>query len=212
MLGLIFSLATVVIAVLTGRTGFQSIGMLLVFVAVFILVFEHVLPMLIMRRNPERVLEFLLPPFDYAARFLHPLTGTLVRLLVEGRRDRERQGTQTVTAAAEEESGEAAHAYLEAGEEQGLIERDERRLLQSIVDFGDTLVREVMTPRPDIVAIRADATLASSARSSGAGASRYPGLQGEPGQHSGIVPRLDPATGAPARRRPLRASVAGGLR
>jgi putative hemolysin len=159
MLGLIFSLATVVIAVLTGRTGFQSIGMLLVFVAVFILVFEHVLPMLIMRRNPERVLEFLLPPFDYAARFLHPLTGTLVRLLVEGRRDRERQGTQTVTAAAEEEAGEAAHAYLEAGEEQGLIERDERRLLQSIVDFGDTLVREVMTPRPDIVAIRADATL-----------------------------------------------------
>ena len=82
-----------------------------------------------------------------------------MRLLVEGRRDRERQGTQTVTAASEEEAGEAAHAYLEAGEEQGLIEGDERRLLQSIVDFGDTLVREVMTPRPDIVAIQADATL-----------------------------------------------------
>ncbi len=161
MLGLIFSLATVVIAMLTGRTGFQSIGMLLVFVAVFILVFEHVLPMLIMRRNPERVLELLLPPFDYVARFLHPLTGTLVRLLVEGRRDRERQGTQTAGASPgrEEEAGEAAHAYLEAGEEQGLIEGDERRLLQSIVDFGATLVREVMTPRPDIVAIAADATL-----------------------------------------------------
>ncbi len=49
-------------------------------------------------------------------------------------------------------------AYGEAAEEQGLIEGDERRLLQSIVDFGDTLVREVMTPRPDMVAIRADAT------------------------------------------------------
>jgi CBS domain containing-hemolysin-like protein len=158
MLGLIFSLATVVIALLTGRTGLQSIGMLLVFVAVFILVFEHVLPMLIMRRNPERVLELLLPPFDYAARFLHPLTGTLVRLLVEGRRDRERQSTQPA-AAAEEDAGEAAHAYLEAGEEQGLIEGDERRLLQAIVDFGATLVREVMTPRPDIVAVPADATL-----------------------------------------------------
>jgi putative hemolysin len=55
--------------------------------------------------------------------------------------------------------GEVANAYLEAGEEQGLIERDERRLLQSIVDFGGRLVREVMTPRPDIVAIQADATL-----------------------------------------------------
>jgi CBS domain containing-hemolysin-like protein len=36
---------------------------------------------------------------------------------------------------------------------------DESRLLRSVVDFGETLVREVMTPRPDIVAIRADATV-----------------------------------------------------
>src|SRR5207249_6871163 len=36
---------------------------------------------------------------------------------------------------------------------------DETRLLRSVVDFGETLVREVMTPRPDIVAIRADATI-----------------------------------------------------
>jgi CBS domain containing-hemolysin-like protein len=60
---------------------------------------------------------------------------------------------------AEEEQDEAAEAYLEAGEQEGLIEGDERRLIQSIVEFGDTLVREVMTPRPDIVAIRAEATL-----------------------------------------------------
>ena len=89
MLGLIFSLATVVLAVLTGSEGFSSIGMLLLFVAVFILIFEHVLPLLIVRRNPEQALELLLPPFDFAARFLHPLTGTLVRLIVDGRRERE---------------------------------------------------------------------------------------------------------------------------
>ena len=46
-----------------------------------------------------------------------------------------------------------------AAEQEGLIEGEERRLLQSIVDFGDTLVREVMTPRPDIVAIRETATI-----------------------------------------------------
>src|SRR3954467_1286593 len=62
MLGLIFSLATVVLAVLTGSEGFSSIGMLLLFVAVFILLFEHVLPLLIVRRNPEKALELLLPP------------------------------------------------------------------------------------------------------------------------------------------------------
>src|SRR6476646_8674051 len=81
LLGLIFSLATMFIAILTGRTGFQSIGMLLVFVAVFILVCEHVVPLLIVGQNPERVLEVLLPPFDVVVRFLHPLTGGLLRLI-----------------------------------------------------------------------------------------------------------------------------------
>jgi putative hemolysin len=158
LLGIIFSLATMFIAILTGRAGFQSIGMLLLFVAIFILVCEHVLPLLIVRRNPERVLEVLLPPFDVVARFLHPLIGNLVRLTAtESRRDRI-DVNPTNNATAETDSGEVAHAYIEAGAEQGLIESDERRLLQSIVDFGDTLVREVMTPRPDMVAIRADAT------------------------------------------------------
>jgi len=154
MLGLIFSLATVVIAVLTGSERFSSIGLLLLFVAVFILMFEHVLPLLIVRRNPEQVLALLLPPFDFAARFLHPLTGNLVRLIVESRRERE------IAAAGngnEEAQGETTQQ--EAAEEQALIERDEQKLLQSIVDFGGTLVREVMTPRPDIAAIPAEATI-----------------------------------------------------
>ena len=154
LLGLIFSVATVVLAVLTGSQGLSSIGMLLLFVAVFILVFEHVLPLLIVRKNPEKVLAVLLPPFDFAARFLHPLTGMLVRLIVESRRERETPATN----GADEVPGEAAQQ--ETDDEPALIERDEEKLLQSIVDFGGTLVREVMTPRPDIVAIQAQATVA----------------------------------------------------
>ena len=158
LLGIIFSLATMCIAILTGATGLQSIGLLLLFVAVFILVCEHVLPVLLVRTNPERALEILLPPFDWAARFLHPLSAGLVRLIDQGRRERERPpaaGSET----SQDEAGEVAHAYLEAGAEQGLIEGDDRRLLQAIVDFGGTLVRELMTPRPDIVAVREDATM-----------------------------------------------------
>jgi putative hemolysin len=156
LLGLIFSLATMFIAILTGRTGFQSIGMLLVFVAIFILVFEHVLPLLIVRRNPERVLEVLLPPFDVAARFLHPLTGGLVRLIAAVPRRERPEPNHPNGEPVENHAGETAQA--EAVEGQGIIEGDERRLLQSIVDFGDTLVREVMTPRPDMVAIQAEST------------------------------------------------------
>ena len=151
LLGLIFSLATVLLAVVTGRSGltFASLATLLACVAVYIIVCEHLIPSLIVRRNPEAVLAVLLPSFGVIARAMSPLCGGLVRLLTSGRPER----LITAQEDSEAEQGEAAHAYLEAGEEQGLIERDERRLLQSIVDFGDTLAREVMTPRPDIVAL-----------------------------------------------------------
>ena len=157
LLGIIFSIVTVLLAAVTGRSGvsLQSIGLLLVYVVAFMLVCEHVLPLFIVRRDPERVVEFLLPPFDVVARLLRPISHGMVGVPGVGRQP----GTGGA-AETEEEQGEVAHAYLEAGEEQGLIERDERRLLQSIVDFGGTLVREVMTPRPDIVAIDANATVA----------------------------------------------------
>ena len=65
------------------------------------------------------------------------------------------------TAAAEEEPtpAENIEALISAGTEEGLIEEEDRKLIQSVVEFGDKVVREVMTPRPNIVAISADATL-----------------------------------------------------
>ena len=157
LLGLIFSLATVLIAIRTGSAGLKSISLLLLSIAIFIVVCEHLVPLWIIRRNPERVLEVILPPFDVVARAMRPLTGGLVGLIAEPRRERQDiNGPPT----AEEEAAGSSDGYPDAGEEQRLIEGDERKLLQSIVDFGDTLVREVMTPRPDMVAIAADATLA----------------------------------------------------
>lgn len=63
------------------------------------------------------------------------------------------------------QSGEASRpdehieALILAGEEEGIIEKGDRELIQSVVAFGDKTVREVMTPRPRVVAIRQDATL-----------------------------------------------------
>ena len=56
-------------------------------------------------------------------------------------------------------SAENIEALISAGTEEGLIEEEDRKLIQSVVEFGDKVVREVMTPRPDIVAVEADATL-----------------------------------------------------
>jgi CBS domain containing-hemolysin-like protein len=160
LLGLILAFATLLMARLTGVHGLPSILALLGSIIVFVLVAEHILPLILIRQDPERVLALLLPSFNVAIRPFNPLVRWLVNLMVKVSRPRVEASPGNSVETPDQGEGEVAHAYLEAGEQQGLIERDERRLLQSIVDFGDTLVREVMTPRPDIVAIRSDASLA----------------------------------------------------
>ena len=63
-------------------------------------------------------------------------------------------------AEPEPESGaEAVDALIEAGQEEGILEESDRQLIQSVVEFGDKTVREVMTPRPEIFAVSADTTI-----------------------------------------------------
>jgi CBS domain containing-hemolysin-like protein len=59
--------------------------------------------------------------------------------------------------------------------QEAAIETEERELIHSIFDFGDTVVREVMVPRPDMVAVDADSTVDEAIRIAiGAGKSRLP--------------------------------------
>ncbi len=53
----------------------------------------------------------------------------------------------------EEETAVDVEALLEAGEEEGILEENDRDLVRSAVEFGDKLVREVMTPRPRVFAV-----------------------------------------------------------
>jgi CBS domain containing-hemolysin-like protein len=50
-------------------------------------------------------------------------------------------------------SEEEIRSMAEVGHEEGVIEEDEKELIHSVFEFGDTIVREVMVPRPDVVAI-----------------------------------------------------------
>ena len=61
--------------------------------------------------------------------------------------------------AEEDHPSEAMDALLEAGEEEGILEESDRELVRSVVEFGDKVVREVMTPRPEIYAVDGAMTL-----------------------------------------------------
>jgi putative hemolysin len=58
-----------------------------------------------------------------------------------------------------EHPSEAVDALIEAGQEEGILEESDRALIQSVVEFGDKTVREVMTPRPEIFAVPAETTI-----------------------------------------------------
>jgi magnesium and cobalt exporter, CNNM family len=131
----------------------RSVAVFVVSLAGFIIVCEHLLPAVISRHDPESVLDVLLPVFTPLARLIRPVTVALIDI-IDVRRDRE-GGDEAATP----EATTAAPAAAEQQEEGVISQEEGRELLQSIVDFTETVVREVMTPRPDIVAVRADATL-----------------------------------------------------
>jgi len=149
LIGVCTVLAGALIARLSDIRDSLSVTTFIVSLVAFVVVCEHLLPMLIVRRDPEGALDVLLPVFHPVAQVLTPVTATILRVI--GVRREIPNGTADTSTQAPAKEGE---------QEQGTISQEEgRELLQSIVDFTETVVREVMTPRPDIVAIRADATI-----------------------------------------------------
>jgi magnesium and cobalt transporter len=55
----------------------------------------------------------------------------------------------------EEVTDEEVQAYIDVGEEEGILEGTEGKMIQSVVDFGDRVARELMTPRIDVLAFDA---------------------------------------------------------
>jgi CBS domain containing-hemolysin-like protein len=153
----LLGIVTVVVAVLlaqvegVGRSE-HGIWVFLTSMIGFVLVCFLLLPQVIVRRNPQQVLAVLLPSFAVVARAFAPLTHLVAgqnaaaeRRTLEGD---DEPSIEAVTATQTEE-------VTDAGED----EEEARELFRSLVGFQERLVREVMTPRPDIVGIRADATL-----------------------------------------------------
>jgi len=144
--GMLLVLAVVLLAELYGGGLTASVLLFATGLALAVGV-GQMLPALIVRRHPERFLELLLPSFTVVANLLGPFTVRVIGWMGSAERARRDEGpAASVDESPDFPPGESAAA-------------DESALLRSVVDFGDTLVREVMTPRPDIVAIRSTATL-----------------------------------------------------
>ena len=146
----------IVIAVLATHISLQrwpSEGLLYSFISVVFIsvLFRQLLPKIFTQNEPEKKLIRLLKIYEHFYRVLHLLALPVSSLLNLHKRMHE-EVEDGDTADTDEATDEEIQAYLEIGEDEGILQEEDSELIQSVVEFGNTLVREVMTPRTKMIA------------------------------------------------------------
>jgi CBS domain containing-hemolysin-like protein len=135
-----------------GRPSYAEIAQAVLGVVLVVVVCNQVLPEMLFNRTRGRwvrriawairILLWLMTPITVFVRFFFSV-GSLT----------------DEPASPEAETAGDVEALLEAGEEEGILEESDRELVRSAVEFGDMLVRELMTPRPKVFAVPGEITL-----------------------------------------------------
>jgi putative hemolysin len=135
-----------------GRPTYGEISQAVLGVILVVVFCNQLIPSLLFNRTkgiwacrliwPIRLLLWIVTPITWFIRFFFSV-GALAE----------------TPAGPEEEPSADVEALLEAGEEEGILEESDRDLVRSAVEFGDKLVREVMTPRPRVFAVPGELTL-----------------------------------------------------
>ncbi len=168
-------ICTLVAATIIGVVANEVVGPLGVVVAtafeiVVIFVFAELAPKIWAVQHTERA-ALLVAPFLLAVVQFPPLRWATIALIWAANLVLPGKGLKDGPYVTEEE----LLAMADTAADEEVIEREERKLIYSIIDFGDTVAREVMVPRPDMVTVSADATLGVAADiASAAGFSRVP--------------------------------------
>ncbi len=132
-----------------------AVAIITTLLAIVMLILGELAPKSIALAHSERIALFVARPIDLLAR----LTAPLVRFLVWATNTITRpfggQRRRGIPIVTEEE----IKTMVDAGEEGGVLEEDEKDMIYSIFEIGDTSAREVMVSRVDIVALKADTPL-----------------------------------------------------
>ncbi len=137
-----------------GAPHWQSVLEALGLALVAMLLSTYLIPLLVYRRTKGRWMLKAVPFIKLLAFCVWPVAAVVraFHSLLDLNKDEKRE-----TAAAD--SVENIEALITAGAEEGILEEHDRKLIHSVVAFGDKSVREVMTSRPRITAISVDKTL-----------------------------------------------------
>lgn len=148
LLVLISSLLTYLLVVWYGFQGFAT-SLLLLFMMVVL--FRQIIPRLLIKGNQEKFLLRMMPLLEPVYPLLSLLSGPILMCLEKVKVE---PGT-----VEDEASDEEIQAYLGVGEEAGIFERGESGLIQSALEFSNTVVKDIMTSRSEMVTVEETATM-----------------------------------------------------
>lgn len=179
----LFSTALVTSWAIEGGRSFPELVAAVVMVVV-VFVFAQIVPKTYAIQRAEAAGVAMAGVVFWLGRVLGPLADVLVRLanatmiLLPGR------GIPRGPFVTEDE----IRHLVDVAEEEEEIEQEERELIHSIFEFGDTVVREVMVPRPDMVTIKADASFEEALQTIlKKGYSRIPVFEGDTDNIVGVL-------------------------
>src|SRR5215813_2710471 len=157
---LLSQLLTAFIALIIGYATFMEvhwtggeIAQAAVSIVLIVVVFNRLIPYLLFIRTRGDWLVKFVPVLKLLIWFALPLT------ILLGFSMSVASLTEPHEAGEQEHPSEAVDALLEAGTEEGILEESDREVIQSVVQFGDKIVREVMKARPDMLAVSASTTI-----------------------------------------------------
>ena len=121
--------------------------------------FRQILPRLIVRRNYEKSLLMLAPVIRPLFAFALAITSPFVYRTAS--KDDPRIDVSLTPDAIDvsEDNSDDLTALMEVGEAEGIIEERDREMIETMVEFSDTIAAEIMTPRTEIVAVSVEATI-----------------------------------------------------
>lgn len=146
-------LATSIAVSLMGRRSAEWAAFL--GATLLLLIFAEIAPKTLAARRADQFALAVAGPISTLQRVLTPLIRVLSLIATALVRPFGAHITNRAPLVTEEQ----LRFLVEVGEQEGIIEEEEREMIHSIFEFGDTVVREVMRPRVDIIAVPADATV-----------------------------------------------------
>ncbi|HUF04157.1 MAG TPA: hemolysin family protein [Aridibacter sp.] len=118
--------------------------------------FRQIIPRFFTLKEPEKKLLFLLPVIK-PVYFLLPLIADPLEPSFRGREKTEDADHEP--EANDEDEDENFQALIDVGKAEGIIEEEERQMIETMIEFSDTRVEEVMTPRTEIVALAIESSV-----------------------------------------------------